>query len=177
MEKPSELVRGFYQFCMECINKDIDISKNSELPGKALSFKNAFWKNFISLAISTFDDDAEYEIKLSEVFRVYLTIYKNKIDRNMCSEETLSLNEHQKELSFLKHLKDVYDEANRILHEEEDSKVGLRLARLILKEEYEEINVARLLSLSLNIVSSAVACSHIPFKLIEDFETYIGDHS
>jgi len=156
MEHPSEVVRGFYDFCMQSIQNLRERPKIKELLGEAFTFEQAFWIHVVSMALCTWNNDSENEIRLSEIFRVYLTIYREEINRNISLED---------ELLFLKLLKERYDKANKIIYDEEHSKAGLHLARLALGEED---NVNRLVLAALDIPWCSVAISPIPFKLIED---------
>ena len=157
MGQPSEVVRGFYEFCRECICQLRERPKLARALGEVFTFEQAFWIQVVRVALCMWDDDAEYEIRLSEVFRVYLTIYREEIDKNMTTED---------EQLFVKMQKDVYDAANKIMYGTEDPRrVGLRLARLALREE---TNVVRLTLAASDITSFAPAISPLPYKLVED---------
>lgn len=156
MEQPSEVVRGFYEFCKDEMHRLRDMPKLVKIFVERLTFEQAFWVNFTTIALCTWDDDAEYEIRLSEIFRVYLTIYCEEIDRNMKVED---------ESCFLTLLKEKYDRANEILFEKDESKAGLYLARSILGETAD---VIKMVYLAAEIPGVAAATSPLPFKLIED---------
>jgi len=193
MEKPSKVVRGFYKFCRKRMRQIRKRRKIAKLLGEAFTIEQAFWIHVVSMALCTWDDDAEHEIRLSEIFRVYLTIYREEIDRNLSLENespwdddaeheirlskiwrvylTIYREEIERNMSlenetlFLKVLKYKYDKANKIMHEEEDSKAGLHLAHLALGKE---VNVIRLTLAALDIPSGAAAISPLPFRLVED---------
>lgn len=156
MEHPSEVVRGFYEFCRERMCQIRERPKIAKLLGEAFTIEQAFWIHVVSMALCTWDDDAEHEIRLSEIFRVYLTIYREEIDRNLSLEN---------ELLFLKVLKYKYDKANKIFHEDEESKVGLHLAHLALGRK---ANVIRLTLAALDIPAFAASTCPLPFRLVED---------
>lgn len=155
MEQPSETAMSFYEFCMQSIQAHIENPKIAQVIGEAYTFEQAFWINFVVMALCTWDDDSEYEIKLSEVFRVYLTIYMNDIVKNMGTED---------EFLFIKILKDKYDTANKIFEEEDEQKVGLLLARLALGEE---VYVFKLVLGALDI-PSLIIYPPIPLRLVKD---------
>lgn len=156
MEHPSDVVRGFYEFCRQCIRQIRERPKIAQVIGEVFTFEQAFWIHVVSMALCTWDDDAEHEIRLSEIFRVYLTIYREEIDKKMSLES---------ESIFLKVLKYKYDKANKIFHEDEESKVGLHLAHLALGRK---VNVIRLTLASLDIPAFAASTCPLPFRLVED---------
>jgi len=156
MEQPSEMVMGFYEFCMQHIQNLRERPKIAKILGEAYTFEQAFWIHVVGMALCTWDDDSEDEIKLSEVFRVYLTIYRNDIVKNMGTED---------ELLFIKILKDKYDTANKIYENEDSRRVGLHLAQLALGEE---VNIIRLVLAELDILSFAPSVFPIPFRLVKD---------
>ena len=164
MENPSEGVRGFYEFCRERIRLIRENPEIEELLGEEVyTFEQAFWILVVSMSLCTWSDHAQYEIRLSEIFRVYLAIYREEIDRNMSLKD---------ELCFLKVLKDRYDKANKILHEDEESKATLHLAFLALGENILEVgqnvNIITLIMAGQFILAGAVSISPVPFRLIED---------
>ena len=159
MEHPSEVVRGFYEFCRGQMQRLMDTPKTCEkFFMERLTFEQAFWINFTTIALCTWSDDAEYEIRLSEIFRVYLTIYCEEIDRNMKVKD---------EPSFLRLLKEKYDRPKKILFEKDESKAGLYLARLALGEA-SYYDVIKTIYIAMEIPGVAAATSPLPFKLIED---------
>ena len=156
MEQPSEIAKSFYEFCRQHIQQLRTKPKIEDLLGEAFTFEQAFWIHFVSMALCTWDDDAEYEIRLTEIFAVFLTLYREEIAVTMNRED---------ELLFVKLLKDRFDTANTIFFEEEDSKACMRLARLALGKE---MDVTRLTLAALDIPSLSTANSPLPFRLIED---------
>ena len=156
MEQPSEVAKSFYEFCRQCIQQLRERPKTADYLGEAFTFEQAFWIHFVSMALCTWDDDAEYEIRLTEIFAVFLAIYREEIAVNMSKED---------ELLFVKSLKDRFDAASTIFFEEENSKAGMRLAHLALGEE---INVIRLTLAALDIPSFSATNSPLPFRLVED---------
>jgi len=96
MEKPSEVIREFYLFRRHLMDvmREETVKRKPTLAelfgGEIFSFEQAFWIDFVSMALCTWDDDAEDEIRLSEIFRVYLTIYREEIVKNMSLENELS---------------------------------------------------------------------------------------
>lgn len=159
MEHPSEVVRGFHEFCRGQMQRIRDTPQTCQkFFMERITFEQAFWVNFISIALCAGNNDAECEIRLSEVFRVYLTIYCEEIDKNMKVED---------EPCFLALLKEKYDRAKKIFFEKDDSKVGLYLARLALGEA-SYYDVIKTTYIALEIPGAAVAISPLPFKLIED---------
>ena len=156
MEQPSEMVMGFYEFCMQHIQNLRERPKIAKILGEAYTFEQAFWIHVVGMALCTWDDDSEDEIKLSEVFRVYLTIYWNDIVKNIGTED---------ELFFIKILKDKYETANKIYGDEDPKRVGLSLAHLALGKE---INIIRLSLAATDILSFAPSVFPIPFRLVKD---------
>ncbi len=156
MEQPSEVVKGFYEYCIQGIQNLRERPKIEEEIGEVFTFEQAFWIHVVGMALCTWDDDSEYEIRLSEIFRVYLTIYREEIVRNMSTED---------EWLFIKNLKDKYDTANKIYEKEDERRVTLHLAKLALGEE---INIIRLSLAGLDIISHPISTFPIPFRLVKD---------
>ena len=97
MEQPSEPVRALYQL----YESSVKISQES-----GFSYEDAFWIDFAIKALSPWGDDSEIEIKLSEIFKLYLTIYCEKIDGSITVED---------ESVFLGLLKEKWDSINEIV--------------------------------------------------------------
>jgi len=99
MEVPSEPVRFLYELYESSVKKAQE---------DGFSYEDAFWIDFAMKSLYPWDawDDAEIEINLSEIFRLYLTIYCEKIDRSMTVED---------ELVFLELLKQKWDSTNEIV--------------------------------------------------------------
>jgi len=161
MEIPSEAVREFYLFrrhLMDVMREERDSNRELAefLGGEVFSFEQVFWIDFVSVALCTWDHNAEDEIRLSEIFKLYLTIYRGEILKNMSFED---------ELSFLNVLREKYDEANRIFHEAEESKAAWQLGQLALGEE---IIVMRLILAGKHILSHMINCPPMPLRLVKD---------
>ncbi len=155
MEQPSEVIRDFYELCRMLMEPE---TPKLEQYFTDTTFKQSFWLNFIIIALCTWDQDSKYEIKLSEIFRVYLTIYCEEIDKNMRLED---------EPSFLRLLKEKYDKAKEIWFEIDDTRVGLFLAGLVPEEE-SYVDFIKTTYWSMNIIGVMVEISPLPYKLIED---------
>lgn len=161
MEQPSEVVRDFHELCKKLMEPHRNVMLQSELSQtfrEPTTFEQSFWVNFIAIALCEWDQDSKYKIKLSEIFRVYLTIYCDEIDKNMRAED---------EPSFLRLLKGKYDKAKDIWFEIDDTRVGLFLARLALGETADG-DIIKMVCFAGDIPGVSAAISPLPYKLIED---------
>src|SRR4030042_3630473 len=98
IEKLPESLQFLYGLYLENVKYK---EKNSFF---ALSPEEAFWEQFAIICQEVvWDNKAESELRLSEVFRLYLSIYYEHINPTMTLEE---------ERSFLKILKEKYEKIN-----------------------------------------------------------------
>lgn len=153
LEKLPEKLYGLYQLYKESI-KDWE--------GRDFSPEEAFWIQFAEICpCIVWDENAPTEVKLSEVLRLYLSIYCEQINPRMMVEE---------ESTFLELLKERYDKVNWVIFESHPDNYGLaalELGRLILGEE---ANVIRQTEVGTGIVAvaNAMADKCIPLKLVRD---------
>jgi hypothetical protein len=118
MEIPSEAVEVLYR---------LHESRVRDLQEHGFSYEQAFWIDFAEVALMPWDDAGEIEIRLSEIFRMYLTIYCEKINANMKVED---------ESAFLEGLAEKYDLVNEIVSRGGDPlKLTFRLGRAVLGEK------------------------------------------
>ena len=154
-----ETIQFFYKMCkgqMDIFSEKTGLEQFFREP---ITFEQSFWRHFITIALCTWDEDSKYEIKLREVFRVYLTIYCDEIDKNMRIED---------EPSFLRLLKEKYDKTKKIWHETDDSRVALFLARLALGEKADG-DIIKTILFSMDIIRVMNVISPLPYNLIEEF--------
>jgi len=147
MEVPADTIRWLYK-----------IYKGGEktLKEQGYSDEEAFWIEFATTSAQMWDDDAEIEVKLSEIFRLYLTIYSEKIDKEMKIED---------EAAFMKLLKEKYDQVNKIFEPENISMAGLELGRVILGAD---ANPYKQLMAAAYVLSVTYRVELMPFKLVKD---------
>ncbi len=124
--------------------------------------EEAFWIAFAEICPSiVWHENASTEVKLSELLRLYLSIYCEQINPQLTVE---------KEPAFLELLKERYDKVNWIIFESHQDNYGLatlELGRFILGEEAELFN--QILA-GMNIVATGcvIEDGNIPLKLIRD---------
>jgi len=128
---------------------------------RGFSSEEAFWIQFAQICPSiVWDDNSPTEVKLSEIFRLYLSLYFEQINPQMTVDE---------EPTFLELLKERYDKVNWIIFESHPNDYGLAtldLGRLILGEGAD---IIRLTQVGMGIVGVACVMSeHIPLKLVRD---------
>jgi len=137
-----------------------DLSKADRKRG--FSREEAFWINFAQISFDElWDDNAEVEVHLSEVLRLYLSIYREEINPHMTPEE---------EAEFLELLKERFYKVDWIIFESYPDNSGLKvfeLGRFILGED---ANVVRQVEVGQRIVEVANALADIPmpYKLVKD---------
>ena len=133
-----------------------------DLRGRGFSSEEAFWIQFAEVCpCIVWDENAAAKVKLSEVLRLYLSIYCEQIKPEMAVDE---------EPVFLELLKERYDEVNRIVFESHPDNYGLatlELGRLILGEN---ANIIRQIEVGMDVVGTACAVAEkpIPLKLVRD---------
>ena len=111
---PTDEVAGLYQLHKKLVEELDEIGYRKE---------QSFWISFAITSLYQWDDNSENEIRLSEIFALFLTIYAETIDRKMPFEQ---------EQDFLALLKQKYDAINNVLFEVEDvRRVALQLGRTI----------------------------------------------
>lgn len=156
METPSEAIKFLYHL-HELNMKALIENKNWEF-----SDEDSFWIDFGTIALLNWDDDGKIEIRLSEIFRLYLTIYCEKIDSSIKPED---------EFKFLEKLAEKYYLVKGIFFEGESTKtITLRLGKAVLGERTEN-PVAHLMagSFMIFIVNSTFeTCKSSDIKLIKD---------
>lgn len=118
MEIPSEAVRVLYGLH--------ESNVRVLLQQEGFSYEDAFWIDFATLALMPWDDAGETQIRLSEIFKLYLTIYCEKIDKSLKVED---------ESAFLEELAEKYYSVEEILFGGGDTaQKTLLLGRAVLGE-------------------------------------------
>lgn len=129
---------------------------------RGFSPEEAFWIQFAEICSPmVWDNNAPTEVKLSEVLRLYLSIYCEQVNSHMKAYE---------ELAFLELLKERYEKVNLIIFQSHPDNYGLatlELGRIILGEK---ANVIRQTEVGLSVASAlnAIADTRIPLKLVRD---------
>jgi len=154
MEQPPEPVRALYQ---------LHESNVKGLQEDGFSYEQAFWIDFAIKSLHPWDDEAEIEIKLSEIFRLYLTIYCDKIDRSLTVGN---------EPAFLELLKEKWESINESVSPEVDVNLaGLHLGRVVLgaiaDNPYLQFKAASyILAITYELWKNRY--KHISMKLVKD---------
>jgi hypothetical protein len=127
------------------------------LAEQGYSEEEAFWFGFAVTCCYIWDPNAEVEINLSEIFRLYLTIYCEKMNPEMKVKE---------EARFIELLKEKYKQIRQIVLEIEDPyESTMKLGEIIHKEK---LNVIKQALTADGVLSYAQATVPMPFKLIKD---------
>ena len=150
MEKLPEKLSGLQYLYEESIKYYVE---------QGFSPEEVFWIQFAQICPSiVWDENAPNEVKLSEVLRLYLSIYCEKVNPKMTVEE---------EPAFLELLRERYNKVNWIIFESHQDDYGLatlELGRLILGEGANLIRQTKIGTDVLNIARAGP----IPLKLVED---------
>ena len=141
---------------IKVLNKLYEIS-TKELAEQGYSKEEAFWFGFAVTCCYIWDPKAEIEIHLSEIFRLFLTIYCENIDLKMKVEE---------ETGFIELLKEQYAKIRQSVLEIEDPyESSMQLGKIIHKDK---LNIIKQALTANSVLSYAHATVPMPFRLLED---------
>lgn len=119
--------------------------------------EQAFWYSFAITSLYVGDPNAEIEVNLSQIFRLYLSIYGETVDKEMKVEE---------ESNFIELLKQKYEKIREIVLMNNDSIASAKdLSSLVLGKEANIIDAA---FIGPHILSSAYSRTPQPFNIIKD---------
>ena len=154
LESPSEAVKFFY-----AIHKDLSKKLQETVDGHTP--EEAFWIVFAVLAAALWEgqDEAEHEIKLSELLRLYLTIYCEDLN------PTLAI---QDEPNVLEQLRKKYYAVREILLQSEDIEHALAKLCLWLQGSPEQGNIIRSVGGTIYIAEMVNDISPLPFRFVQD---------
>jgi len=148
MEKASEPIKVLYE---------LNEISTKELAEQGYSKEETFWFGFAVACCYIWDPNAEVGIRLSEILRLYLTIYCEKIDPKMKVED---------ETRFIELLKEKYEQIRQCVLEIEDPyKSSMKLGKVIHKEK---LNIIKQALTANGVLSYAHATVPMPFRLIND---------
>ena len=127
------------------------------LEEQGYSDEEAFWFGFAVTCLYIWNPNAEVEIHLSEILRLYLTIYCEKIDPEMKIAD---------EKRFIELLKEKYENIRQIVLETEDTyESSVKLGKVVHKEK---LNIIKQALTADGVLSYAHATVPMPFKLVKD---------
>ena len=127
------------------------------LEEQGYSDEEGFWFGFAATCLYAWDANAKVEIKLSEIFRLYLTIYCEKIDKRMKVES---------EPEFVELLKEKYNQIREIVLETKDPYLSSQKLSMIVHGE--KSNIIKQALTADGVLSFAQATVPMPFKLVKD---------
>lgn len=124
--------------------------------------EEAFWTDFVTAAgyLWASEDEQVPEVRLSEVLRLYLSIYCEDIAPDMKVQE---------EAGFLERLRETFYAGREIILESDVSDAGRQLCRL-LSLECGIRDIMRAVHASSSVVGMiySMADAPLPFRLVED---------
>lgn len=128
-----------------------------ELAEHGYSEEEAFWFGFAVTCLYIWDPDAKVEIRLSEILRLYLTIYCEKVKPEMKVED---------EARFTRLLREKYDRIRQFVLEVEDScESSCKLGEIVHKDK---LNIIKQAFTADSVLSYAHSTVPMPFKLVKD---------
>ncbi len=148
--EPIKLLWNLYEIHTKGLNESL-----IKYPLLQYSEEEKFWFSFAITSCYFWDSKAEIEIRLSEIFRLYLTIYCGKIDPNMKVED---------EAKFIELLKEKYEEVRQVAFEG-DYESSKKLGEIIHKGK---LNILKQALTASNILTYALSMVPMPFRLIDD---------
>lgn len=127
------------------------------LAQQGYSKEEAFWFGFAVTCCYIWDPNADVEIRLSEILRLYLTIYCEKIDPKMKVED---------EARFIELLKKKYGQIRQsVLEIEDPHESSMKLGEIV---HNEKLNIIKQALTADGVLSYAHATVPMPFKLVKD---------
>ena len=119
--------------------------------------EQVFWYSFAIISLYVGNPNAKIEVRLSQIFRLYLTIYCETVDKEMKIEE---------ESKFIELLKQKYEKIRKIVLTNDDSIASSKdLTSLILGKEANVIEAA---FIGASVPSFAYSRIPQPFNIIKD---------
>jgi hypothetical protein len=148
METASDTIKVLYK---------LNEISTKELYKQDYSKEEAFWFGFAVACLYIWDTNAKIEVRLSEILRLYLTIYCEKVNPEMKVED---------EARFVELLKEKYRQIRQSVLEIEDTyESSLKLGKIIHKEK---LNIIKQALTADGVLSYAHATVPMPFKLVND---------
>lgn len=127
------------------------------LEKQGYSDEEAFWFGFAVTCLYIWDKNAKVTVKLSEILRLYLTIYCEEIDKGMDIKD---------ETSFLSLLKQNYCEIRKAVLEEDGSlKSSRKLGQIV---HGDKLNIVKQALTADGVMTFSQSTVPMPFKLIKD---------
>ncbi len=120
-DRPLDPMVSLYAFYKEHVR---------ELRNTGYSPREAFWLNFACLPFLPWDEDAESEIHLSDLFRLYVGIYLKSVDEDLRPED---------KPAFIELLRERYDMVQSIIATTHLSRSALELGRFVLPCEQNTV--------------------------------------
>jgi len=131
--------------------------QTANLQEQGYNNEEVFWFGFAVTCLYVWDANAEVEIKLSEIFRLYLTIYCEKIDQKMEVED---------ETGFVDLLKEKYNRIREIILQTEDPYLSSQKLGMIVHGE--KLNIIKQALTADGVLTYAQSKVPMPFKLVKD---------
>ncbi len=127
------------------------------LEEQGYSNEEAFWFGFAVTCLYIWDKNAKITVKLSEILRLYLTIYFEEINKEIAIEE---------EAEFMRLLKRKHCEIRKaVLEEDESLKSSRTLGQIV---HGDKLNIIKQSLTAEGIMSFSTSTVPMPFKLIND---------
>jgi hypothetical protein len=147
-----EPVISLYEFCAE---------HTMALQNAAYSHSEPFWLHFACLAFPPWDEQSENKIKLSQVFGLYASMYRDNIDGNVKAED---------EPAFIKLLQERYRMVLDLMSMDNTMQLALEVGRFVLpgQNDTTKCTHAGLIMLSTKDEWEQQQENTITCKLIED---------
>ena len=152
-EQPPEPVISLYKFYTE---------HTTALQNIGYSRREAFWLHFGCLPFLPWDDQSENKIKLSEVFGLYASIYRDSIDGNVKAED---------KPAFIKLLEERYRMLLDLMSTDDTMQLALEVGRFVLPGQNDATKCSYAGLIVLNTKDEweqQRRQNTIPCKLIED---------
>lgn len=153
LKQPPEPMISLHEFYTE---------HTTALQNVGYSRREAFWLHFGCLPFLPWDDQSESQIKLSQVFSLYASIYRDEIDNDVKAED---------EPAFIKLLEERYRMVLDLLSTENTMQPALELGRFVLPDQNDDTKCTYAGLIVLNTKDEWEQLRRedtIPCKLIED---------
>lgn len=154
-EDPSETIRFLYAWYED----ENEFFRHGSSPG--CPEKEAFWATFLLVALYRWQDDATQEVKLSELLRLYLTVYSRKFAPDMPIEE---------QPAFLTELQELFYYAREIAFRSDNADEVPHKLWSLLRSVADDANVLSSVGATGYILNMIVAAFEhpIPYRLVLD---------
>lgn len=153
LKQPPEPMISLYEFYME---------HTAALQNVGYSRREAFWLHFGCLPFLPWDDQSENKIRLSQVFSLYASIYRDNIDGGVKAED---------EPAFIKLLEERYRMVLDLISTENTMELALELGRFVLPGQNDATKCTYTGLIVLNTKDEWEQLRRedtIPCKLVED---------